>query len=78
MKRIIFLAALFGTQVCAIPSPDFSSAPPAPAGLTTQALIGGSHFEKRQGCMICPTCGILGGGGCLLHPVWRMLRVPMY
>lgn len=61
MKPIIILAGLFGTQVLAIRSPDFSSAPPAPAGLTREALIGGSPVEKRQGCTICPTCGNLGG-----------------
>jgi hypothetical protein len=65
MKRFIFLAALFGTQVRAIPSPDFSSAPPAPAGLKASGLHDLAHMRK------------FWGGG-LLHPVWRMLRVPMY
>ena len=61
MKFIIILAAIFGTQVLAILSPDFSNAPPAPEGLTREAFLASSPLEKRQGCTLCSACGNQGG-----------------
>ena len=63
-KRSVILAVLLGTQVLAIPSPDFSNAPPAPEGLTREAFLATSPsppLERRQGCTICSVCGNDGG-----------------